>query len=95
MRGKSVFHQAIIKGQAKLRPAAFAGNVEEVRRLLSSRMLDVNHDNPTTSLFVAAQNGHKNVVSLLLEKGADPNKASIYLTTPLSTTALCGHTQCV
>jgi len=36
-----------------------------------------------TSLYVAAQNGHYNLVEILLKKGFDPNKCAVHGMTPL------------
>ncbi len=52
--------------------AVFSGHTDVVKMLLSHPKIDVN---PENTLFVAAQRGHAEVASLLLEKGADVNQA--------------------
>jgi len=68
-----------------LHGAASCGNVLEARRLLESGLADVNeHGNMgRTPLHYAANNHHKEVVELLIEKGADVNARERYLCTPL------------
>ena len=72
----------------------------EVKRLLSTDMLDMNcevrDDDRTTYIYdtplcVASEKGHKDVVQLLLDRGADPNKADKGRWTPLHEAALRGH----
>ena len=47
------------------------------------------------SLFIASQNGHLDVVRLLLQKGADKDKANNNGTTPLLFASLNGHLEIV
>jgi ankyrin repeat protein len=64
------------EGQTPLLAAARSGSVATVRHLLA-RGVDVNHAESfqkTTALMWAAAEGHIDVVDLLLEAGADPNR---------------------
>ena len=64
------------EGQTPLLAAARSGSVPTVRHLLA-RGVDVNHTESfqsTTALMWAAAEGHIDVVDLLLEAGADPNR---------------------
>ena len=56
-------------------------------------ILDVNQSDSKgfTPLFVAAQNGHTRIVTLLLQNGADVNHAEQRGHTPLWISALRGH----
>ena len=72
---KAKFKFEIAYDQWKLCVAAGAGNGEEVKRLLSSGMLNINRDwSWGTSLYEAVTQGHKEVVQILLNNGANPNK---------------------
>ena len=75
-KAKVIFKNEITVDERKLRNAAFDGNVEEVTRLLFSRMLDINcvPKGDTTPLYEATRNGHTYVVILLLMRGAEVNK---------------------
>ena len=86
---KLVFQDEISEDQEKLWNASGKGNVTEVRRLLSSKMLDVNSRHGpelSTPLHRAAKRGNKVVVQFLLEEGADPDMSA-----PLHLAALYGH----
>ena len=86
--GKSVFRKEIMQDGAKLLSAAFMGNTDQVDRLLSSGMVDVNYigdeekidlfqrNNMRTPLHIAASFGHINITHLLIENGADINMAN-------------------
>ena len=65
--------------------AAGGGNISNVRRLLSSGMLNINFINPngTTALHQAVFQNHHDIVNLLIERGADPNIGDENVWTPL------------
>ena len=100
-KGKSVFHEELLDDEGELWKAAREGNAERIRRLLSNGMLNVNCSvNGSTPLFRAIiytlTYGHKSdCVKLLLEKGADPNKANGADITPLCVAAFDGMTNVV
>ena len=85
-KAKLVFHDEILKDQKKLydtvgRPHAVLGNAEEVRRLLSTGMLDVNCKTdiatwywPRLTITKAAFHGYHDSVQVLIDAGADCNK---------------------
>ena len=85
-KSKSVFHNEISKDDKKLAVAVLKGNANEVCKLLSSKMIDVNKRSPHsifTPLHLATVHGHIVVVQLLLDAGAAPNAANKYGITPL------------
>ena len=92
-KAKSVFSRAILEDENKLRIASSFGNIDEVRKLLSNGMLDVNcvtGCHYSTPLCAATARGHKEIVQLLMDRGADPNKGDKRGKTPLYMTALSG-----
>ena len=83
---KSVFHDIITEDEKELQRAAVRGDAIEVRRLLSSRLLDVNCNHGAfkrTPLHWAAIKGHEATVQVLLNTGADPNREDRWGWTPL------------
>ena len=89
-RSKSVFCEDI---QKEIMLAAERGNVDIIQRVLSNFMVDINfmtelHGSP---LIRAVRNGHKDVVNLLLDGGAEPNLAHKNGKTPLQYAAQQGH----
>ena len=93
-KAKSMFKHEILKDEEDLCNAARDGNIEEVTRLLSSGMLDINcvtGSLATTPLWQAAKYGHTDVVILLLKRGAEINKGLINGQTPLHIAADWGH----
>ena len=89
-KAKSAFKKEILGDERKLRIAANAGKAEDVRKLLSIGMVDVNNANELgeTPLYKAAKEGHRDVVKLLLDRGANPNKANVVGVVPLHWAAL-------
>ena len=62
------------------------GKISEVRRLLSSGMLDINFTHPnngTTALHQAVFQNNHDIVNLLIDRGADPNIGDRHEITPL------------
>ena len=75
-KGKLVFHDELQEDQKKIWNVALArkGSEDEVLRLLRSGMLDVISRRPgLTLLHTAVNRSHKDVIKILLGKGADPN----------------------
>ena len=85
---KYLYQDEISNDQEKLAFAARQGDIDQVTRILVNKMLDVNAGHP---LLKAVIGGHKVVVRLLLERGADPNKPEIGEKTPLHWSAYYGH----
>ena len=103
-KAKSLFQQEILKDDAKLWKGSRDGNINEVRRLLSIGLLDVNwvdrgytyggmRFSSSTPLQEAVERGQREVVKVLLDNGADPDKAlkSKIGDTPLTSASRSGY----
>ena len=75
-RGKCVYQKDILEEENKLINASMMGTVGEVRKLLSTGMVNVNcqDEHGSTPLSKAVSAGKLNVAMVLLGAGADPNK---------------------
>jgi hypothetical protein len=83
------------KLQLRLDKAIEEGNLKEIREALrygANPELPVDDNHP---LLNAAQNGHPNVVRLLIDNGADVNGGTFIIGTPLIAAANNGHTEVV
>jgi len=73
------------------------GDLEDVRKLVEAypEIVGVRGGYNRTPLHFAAAYGHKDVVSYLLENGADPTALDEYSETPADAAAQEGHTDIV
>ena len=89
--GKLTFQREI---ETALWHATRSGNAKEARAVLSTGMVNIECiDKDVTPLFTAVEKGHKDLVQLLLEAGANPNSPSTdfeFDWTPLYWAALRG-----
>ena len=88
------YKEEIVKEQNALFTASFNGNPVEVKRILSNGMANMANsfkDFPSTPLHMAAQRGHKDVVQLLLNAGAECDKTDCWGDTPLHEAAMYNH----
>ena len=97
-----VYEKGIRNDEKKLIDTSKAGNADEVGRLLSSGLVDVNCLSiesvrvyrkiyRVTPVCAAARMGHINVVKLLINRGAKPNKEDDRGQTALTWASLNGH----
>ena len=80
-KGFTGFNEKDKDGYTPLYCACLKGHVGVVKRLLKVKDLDINNENgyyKETSLYIASNKGYHEIVSLLLEHGADPNKGMYY-----------------
>ena len=82
-------------GTAPLHVAVNKGNFDVAEVLLRSSEIRVNQRTETlvTALAVACRHGHKELVRLLLENGADPNMVNDVGIAPLHLVCLLGYTE--
>ena len=88
---------ALSSNDAALQTAAFKGDLGEVQALIENKA-DVNAANRdgTTPLFMAAQGGHREIIALLLDHGADAKQARKNdSVSPLYIAAQQGHREIV
>ena len=91
-RGRRVFGDVTWPDEYELCTASRYGNITEVQRLLQFTLADVNcFWGMNTPLTAAASSGHKEVVLLLLDRGADPNVATKAGLTPLKQAVRNGY----
>ncbi|XP_077994290.1 ankyrin repeat and SAM domain-containing protein 1A-like isoform X2 [Glandiceps talaboti] len=85
------------KGLTPVHLASWSGNAGIVKILLSTQKIKVNEANcdGETALHFAAQYGHKEVVTLLLEKHSRAANRNKNLQTPLDLSALYGRLETV
>jgi len=78
---------------------ARGGDLAGVEALLAGRdhaaVIDVCNENGATALYLAALEGHTNIVAALLSWGADPNRAKTNGATALFAACYKGHTALV
>ena len=85
-KAKSVFYMEMLEDEKKLLHASKEGNVEEVGRLLSTGMVDVNCAGgkyQATPLCEATYHGNTDVVQILMDHGAEHDRADKHGQTPL------------
>ena len=85
-KAKSVFYMEMLENEKKMMRASREGNVEDVRRLLSTRMVDVNcagGRNQSTPLCEAIYHGNMDMVQILLDHGADIDRGDKHGQAPL------------
>jgi len=81
----------------EIHDAAQQGDLVKIKSLLekSPGLLEARSENEKTPLHFAAQGGHKEIVELLLENGADVNAKNIALETPLHYATAMGYKEIV
>jgi len=93
-KAKSTFKSDISEEERKLLTAARQDNLHDIKRILSSGMVDVNCREifvNSTPLNEAASNGNLESVKILLERGANHKNSDRWGITPLHEAAHHGH----
>ena len=95
LRADARVNGAFADATAPLHVAVNNGNFDVAEVLLRSPGIRVNQRTETlvTALAVACKHGHKELVRLLLENGADPNMVNNAGMTPLHFACLLGYTE--
>ena len=108
-KAKDIFYTEIDEDGKKLVLAAREGRITVIKGLLSTNMVNINmwydiayqdneeedYEDKALPLFEAANNGHTDIVGLLLDNGAKPNIPNDFGDSPLKAAARKGHTQVV
>lgn len=74
--------------------AATKGDLEKVKKLLNDNpdlVFSTDNEDKSTLLHIAAQNGHKDVAELLINKDVDVHAKNKFVLTPLHYAATKGH----
>ncbi|XP_067013124.2 transient receptor potential channel pyrexia [Anabrus simplex] len=85
-------------GWSPLHTAADLGSTESMKLMLDSKGIKLNvktRDKDSTPLHLAAENGYKDCVSLLLSRGANPDEQNSHGQTPLHLAARAQAIECV
>ncbi|XP_028971649.2 ankyrin repeat domain-containing protein 50 [Esox lucius] len=82
------------EGRPPLHSVAWRGHVEPCRLLLGASGVNVDlacRREGATALSIAAQEGHANIVAMLLERGANPEHVDKYGRSPVKVAGKRGH----
>ncbi|KAM6955387.1 uncharacterized protein ankrd50l [Lycodopsis pacificus] len=81
------------EGRPPIHSVAWTGHAEVGHRLLetSGVIIDLACQQRATALSIAAQQGHANIVAMLLERGANPNHMDKYGRSPVKVAGKHGH----
>ncbi|XP_035507384.2 ankyrin repeat domain-containing protein 50 isoform X1 [Scophthalmus maximus] len=81
------------EGRPPMHSVAWTGHAEVGRRLLDTRnvLIDLACHQGATSLSIAAQEGHTNIVEMLLERAANPDHVDKYGRSPVKVAGKQGH----
>ncbi|KAK7938792.1 hypothetical protein WMY93_002118 [Mugilogobius chulae] len=81
------------EGRPPLHSVAWTGHSQVGRKLLETPGVDIDLccNQRATALSIAAQEGHVNIVAMLLDKGANPEHVDKYNRTPVKVAAKHGH----
>uniref|UniRef100_UPI0037E827F7 ankyrin repeat domain-containing protein 50 n=1 Tax=Semicossyphus pulcher TaxID=241346 RepID=UPI0037E827F7 len=81
------------EGRPPMHSVAWTGHAEVGRRLLEANgvNIDLACHQRATALSIAAQEGHTNIVAMLLERGANPNHMDKYARSPVKVAGKHGH----
>ena len=93
-KAKCIFHEEILMDAIYLFEATMQGNNYQIRRTLANGMVNIDLEyglNRTTLLMTAANGGQEDIVQLLLNRGANPDKTDACGITPLSRASSKGH----
>ena len=92
-------HRSDFKKRTPLMNAAYKGKMNIIKRLLQidtvKEQIDAPDINGNTALIFAARRGHDEILDLLQQAGADPNRGNFRKRTPLINAALKGQTHII